>query len=92
MLTRDESWCPHIVAIARLLMLTGCHFGEIASLEWDWIREKRIFLPDSKPGPRTVWLSDAARTVIDAIPRYGAVCPFLFPVPIRRRRHRVRPA
>ena len=34
-LTRDEFWCPHIVAIVRLLMLTGCRFGEIASLEWD---------------------------------------------------------
>ena len=33
-LTRDEFWCPHIVAIVRLLMLTGCRFGEIAALEW----------------------------------------------------------
>ena len=41
-LTRDEFWCPHIVAIVRLLMLTGCRLGEIASLEWDWIRGNRI--------------------------------------------------
>ena len=78
-LTRDEFWCPHIVAIVRLLMLTGCRFGEIASLEWDWIKDKRIHLPDSKSGPRTVWLSSAARAVIDAIPRYSADCPWLFP-------------
>ena len=78
-LTRDEFWCPHIVAIVRLLMLTGCRFSEIASLEWNWIRNKRIHLPDSKSGPRTVWLSDAARAVIDAIPRYSADCPYLFP-------------
>ena len=78
-LTRDEFWCPHIVAIVRLLMLTGCRFGEIASLEWDWIKDKRIHLPDSKSGPRTVWLSSAARAVIDAIPRYSADCPYLFP-------------
>ena len=78
-LTRDEFWCPHIVAIIRLLMLTGCRFGEIAALEWDWIRDRRIHLPDSKSGPRTVWLSSAARAVIDAIPRYGPDCPFLFP-------------
>ena len=79
-LTRDEFWCPHIVAIVRLLMmLTGCRFGEIAALEWDWIRDRRIHLPDSKSGPRTVWLSSAARAVIDAIPRYGADCPYLFP-------------
>lgn len=78
-LTRDEFWCPHIVAIIRLLMLTGCRVGEILSLEWSWIKGKRIFLPDSKSGPRTVWLSSAARAVINAIPRYSEDCPFLFP-------------
>ena len=81
-LTRDEFWCPHVVAIVRLLMLTGCRFSEIAALEWDWIRGKRIHLPDSKSGPRTVvWLSSAARAVavIDAIPRYSNDCPYLFP-------------
>ena len=78
-LTRNEFWCPHIVAIVRLLMLTGCRSGEIAALEWDWIKDKRIHLPDSKSGPRTVWMSSAARAVIDAIPRYSADCPYLFP-------------
>ena len=78
-LTRDEFYCPHVVAIIRLLMLTGCRFGEVLALEWDWIKDKRIHLPDSKSGPRTVWLSSAARAVIDAIPRYSPDCPFLFP-------------
>ena len=78
-LTRQEFRCPDVVAIVRLLMLTGCRFSEIASLEWDWIRGKRIHLPDSKSGPRTVWLSSAARSVIDAIPRYREDCPYLFP-------------
>ncbi len=78
-LTRDEFYCPQAVAVIRLLMLTGCRVGEIVSLEWDWIRGTRIHLPDSKSGPRTVWLSSAARAVIDAIPRYSPDCPFLFP-------------
>ena len=78
-LTRDEFRCADVVAIIRLLMLTGCRFGEIAALEWDWIKGKRIHLPDSKSGSRTIWLSSAARTVIDAIPRYSDDCPFLFP-------------
>ena len=60
-------------------MLTGCRAGEVVSLEWDWIPGKRIHLPDSKSGPRTVWLSSAARAVIDTIPRYSPDCPFLFP-------------
>ena len=79
-LTRDEFWCPQAVAVIRLLMLTGCRFGEVVSLEWDWIHGTRIHLPDSKSRPRTVWLSSAARAVIDAIPRYSPDCPFLFPV------------
>ena len=83
-LTRDEFYCPQAVAVIRLLLLTGCRSGEIVSLEWDWIRGKRIHLPDSKSGPRTVWLSSAARAVIDAIPRYSPDCPFLFR-PVRRR-------
>ena len=78
-LTRDEFYCPQAVAVIRLLMLTGCRVGEVVSLEWDWIRSTRIHLPDSKSGPRTVWLSSAARAVIDAIPRYSPDCPFLFP-------------
>ena len=78
-LTRDEFWCPNVVAIVRLLMLTRCRVGEIVSLEWDWIKGRRIHLPDSKSGPRTVWLSSPARAVIDAIPRYSEDCPFLFP-------------
>ena len=87
-LTRDEFWCPNVVAIVRLLMLTGCRFGEIATLEWDWIKGKRIFLPDSKSGPRTVWLSSAARAVIDAIPRYSVDCPYLFPARLADAAHR----
>ncbi len=78
-LTRDEFYCPHVVVVIRLLLLTGCRVGEVLSLEWDWIKGKRILLPDSKSGPRTVWLSSAARAVIDAIPRYSGECPYLFP-------------
>ena len=78
-LTRDEFWCPQAVAVIRLLLLTGCRAGEVIGLQWDWIKGGRILLPDSKSGPRTVWLSSAARAVIDAIPRYGDDCPYLFP-------------
>ena len=78
-LTRDEFYCPHVVAIVRLLMLTGCRFGEIASLEWDWIKGKRIYLRDSKTGPRSVLLGEAARAVIDALPGPRDPDAFLFP-------------
>ena len=98
-LTRDEFYCPHVVAVIRLPLLTGCRLGEVVSLEWEWIRGQRIHLPGSKSGPRTVWLSGAARVVIDAIPRYSPDCPFLFPArpPTRHidnfeyQRRRIRP-
>ena len=76
---RDEFYYPHIVAIIRLLMLTGCRVGEVVSLEWDWIKGRRIHLPDSKSGPRTVWLFSPARAVIDAIPRYTRTARSSFP-------------
>ena len=79
MLTRDEFWCPHIVAMppaadADRLPLRR---GRLARMGLD--QGQRIHLPDSKSGPPTVWLSSAACAVIDAIPRYGPDCPFLFP-------------
>ena len=49
-LTRDEFYCPHIVAIVRLLMLTGCRFGEVVSLEWDWIKASASTCPMRSPG------------------------------------------
>ena len=79
MLTRDEFYRPQAVAIIRLLLLTGCRFGEIAGLQWDWIKGRRIHIPDAKAGPRPVWLCSAARALIDDIPRYSPDCPFVFP-------------
>lgn len=38
------------------------------SLKWSFYREGKLFLPDSKAGPRTVWLSSPAREVLDALP------------------------
>ena len=57
------------VALIRLLVLTGCRSSEIRTLRWADYRDGHIFLRDSKTGPRTVWLSTAARAVLDALPR-----------------------
>ena len=56
-------------AVVRLLALTGCRQSEIRRLEWRDYRAGHLFLRDSKTGPRTVWLSSAARLVLDALPR-----------------------
>ena len=71
-LSAHEAERPLEVAAVRLLLLTGCRRSEVATLRWSDYREGRLFLPDSKTGPRTVWLCDAAREVLDRIVRTDA--------------------
>lgn len=62
---QDEA--PGPVALVRLLVLTGCRQGELRHLRWEDYREGNLYLPDSKTGPRTVWLSSASRDVLAAL-------------------------
>ena len=80
-LERHEADRPFHAAGVRLLLLTGCRKSEILTLEWRFYREGRLYLPDSKTGPRTVWLCEAARAVLDGLPRSS---PSVFPVHGRR--------
>ena len=80
-LAQHEADPPTAVAIIRLLLLTGCRKGEIASPRWSDCREGNLYLPDSKTGPRTVWLSSPARRILDGLPRQSA---WLFPSPRTR--------
>ena len=80
-LNDHETDRPLHVAAVRLLLLTGCRKSEILTLQWRFYREGRLYLPDSKIGPRTVWLCEAARDVLDRLPRSSA---WVFPVGGRR--------
>ena len=80
-LSAQAGRCPHQVAVARLLLLTGCRKSEILTLRRTDYREGRLFLPRSKVGPRTVWLSGPARTILDSLDRTNA---WMFPSPIKR--------
>ncbi len=67
-----------LAAIVRLLLLTGCRKSEVLGLRWSDYREGKLYLRDSKTGPRTVWLSSAARRILDGLPRRGR---WMFPSP-----------
>ena len=71
-LSAHEGGRPLAVAAVRLLLLTGCRKSEVLTLCWSDYREGRLFLRDGKTGPRTVWLSRAARNILDQIDRTGA--------------------
>ncbi len=70
-LSAHEARWPRQVAVIRLLLLTGCRKSEILTLRWSDYRDGHLFLRDSKTGPRTVWLSEPARGVLDALKRKG---------------------
>ncbi len=76
-LERHKARQPFRVAALRLLLLTGCRKSEIVTLEWRFYRDDRLYLADSKTGPRTVWLCSAAREVLDGLPRSSR---FVFPI------------
>ena len=75
-LEAEQVGTPLQVAIVRLLILTGCRQSEIRTLRWGDYREGHLFLRDSKTGPRTIWLSSAARDVLNGLPRTAS---FVFP-------------
>ena len=70
-LAAHEVRWPRQAAFIRLLLLTGCRKGEILTLRWSDYRDGHLFLRDSKTGPRTVWLSEPARVVLDNLRRKG---------------------
>ena len=77
-LNRFEANHRVAVAIIRLLLLTACRKGEILTLKWRDYREGKLFLRDSKTGPRMVWFSSAARAILDGLPRKSV---WVFPSP-----------
>lgn len=77
-LREAEAERPTEVAIIRMLLYTGARVGEIRDLQWDWVRPPHLALPDSKTGPKTIWLNRQAREVLEAQPRRKG-CPYVFP-------------
>lgn len=62
---------PYVIALLRLLVLTGARLREIMNLRWEHVDfERRIlFLPDSKTGAKPVILNAPAVEVLASLPR-----------------------
>ena len=65
---------PIAAAAIRLLLLTGCRKSEILDLQWTDYREGKLFLRDSKTGPRTVWLAAPSRQDMALAAALGRRC------------------
>lgn len=67
-LKRIEDTEPVVVALIRFLALTGCRKSEARLLRWDMLDANRAALPDSKTGPRAIWLGTAALELLSEQP------------------------
>ncbi|MDE0704278.1 MAG: tyrosine-type recombinase/integrase [Rhodospirillaceae bacterium] len=92
----EAEW-PVAVAALRFLLYTGARRSEALRLKWEHVHGDRAVLPDSKTGPRTIWLAPPARAVLAARPR-RTDCPWVFaspgggPVPVDRAWRAIRKA
>ncbi len=68
---------PVAVAVVRFVLYTGARKSEALRLRWEHVRGGRAVLPDSKTGPRTIWLASPARAVFAGRPRLTN-CPWVF--------------
>jgi integrase len=60
---------PVHVAAILVILFTGCRVSEILELKWQDVRGQRLHLRDSKTGPRTVWIGEEGRAVLDSLTR-----------------------
>lgn len=67
-LDEAEADCPLVVAAIRLLIYTGARSGEITALRWEYVQPPRLALPDSKTGPKTIYLNAPAMAVLEGLP------------------------
>ena len=66
---------PWPVTALRLLTLTGARLSEVLNLRWDEIATLSsedggaTCVPDTKTGPRTVWIGPEAAKLVAALPK-----------------------
>jgi integrase len=68
---RQNLETPWALAAIRLLLFTGMRRTEILTLKWDNVDTQRatLRLPETKTGPRSVYLSAPALEILSSVPR-----------------------
>lgn len=56
---------PTIAATIRFLAVTGSRCSEALGMEWSHVNAGRAVLPDSKTGPKTIWLPNEAMQILE---------------------------
>jgi integrase len=71
---------PFVIAAIRLLAFTGARLSEILRLRWEYVNldHKALWLPDSKTGRKTIYLSSPAIAVLETLPRISGN-PYVIP-------------
>ena len=68
-LTEHDGVNPFVVPALLMLIYTGARVSEIATLRWRYVQPPRLQLPDSKTGPKTIYLNPQAIAVLDGLER-----------------------
>ena len=68
---RNNTETPWVLGAIRLLLFTGMRRNEVLTLRWEHvnIEKSMLFLPETKTGPRVVYLSAPALAVLANLPR-----------------------
>lgn len=70
-LAPHEGANPFVVPALQMLIFTGARVSEIATLRWRSVQVPRLALPDSKTGPKTIYLNPQAIAVLEGLERRG---------------------
>jgi len=71
----EQTELPNVIAVVRLLALTGCRLSEILTLKWDYLDFKAdmLNLPDAKAGARSQSLATPALDILASIKRIDGI-------------------
>ena len=71
-LRRHEDQFPLQVSFIWFLALTGCRKGEAEAAQWGQLERNYIALPDSKTGPKAIWLESPVGKLLLELPKTQA--------------------